>query len=102
MKSLTTSQLSIFSIAGFAAAIALTTAFQQTAINDPLIPVVTITAMTEQQKIAFDLAQSASTVHTVEITGKRLTAEEKLAFDRQDRNLQQAKTKMYKKPALLV
>jgi hypothetical protein len=87
MKSLTTSQLSIFSIAGFAAAIALTTAFQQTAISDPLIPVVTITAqrMTEQQKIAFDLAQSASTVHTVEITGKRLTAEEKLAFDRQDR-----------------
>ncbi|MBK1891535.1 hypothetical protein Undi14_16005 [Undibacterium sp. 14-3-2] len=104
MKSLTTSQLSIFSIAGFAAAIALTTAFQQTAISDPLIPVVTITAqrMTEQQKIAFDLAQSTSTVHTVEITGKRLTAEEKLTFDRQDQSIQQARTKLHKKPALLV
>lgn len=104
MKSLTTSQLSLFSLAGFATVIALTSAFQQTAISEPLIPVVTITAqrMTEQQKIAFDLAQSTPTVHTVEITGKRLTAEEKLAFDRQDQSIQQARTKMHKKPALLV
>lgn len=104
MKSLTTSQLSLFSLAGFAAVIALTSAFQQTAISEPLIPVVTITAqrMTEQQKIAFELAQSASTAHTVEITGKHLTAEEKLAFDHQDQSIQQARTKMHKKPALLV
>ncbi|MBI1773658.1 MAG: hypothetical protein HYR68_15190 [Burkholderiales bacterium] len=68
------------------------------------MPTVTITAqrLTEQQKIAFDVEQAGNTMQTVFIAAKRLSTEEKFALDQQDRQTQQAKVRVHKKPQLLV
>lgn len=104
MKSLNRSDKSILTIAMFAATIMVGAAFQHQTETALTVPTVTIAAqrMTEQEKIAYDFAQSGTTVQTVLIQGKRLNAEEKIAFDQQDRQIRQAKARAQKKAALLV
>lgn len=75
----------ILSAALLTGALAINTAFNQVnATESSHIASVTIVAkrMTEEQKLAYDAAQN--TVQTVLISAKKLTGEQKLAMDRED------------------
>ena len=75
-------------IAAIAVTICAGAAFQQGKDQEPVIQTVTITAkkMTEQEKNAFDRTSMVQTAQTVVIHHRRLTAEEKLASDQLDKS----------------
>ncbi|MFZ6744586.1 hypothetical protein ACO0LC_15285 [Undibacterium sp. JH2W] len=104
MNSIKQTNLTLLTICVFAATIVSVAAYINKLASKTSIPTVTITAqrLTEQQKIAFDVEQAGNTMQTVFIAAKRLTIEEKLALDQQDRQIQQAKVRVHKKPQLLV
>ncbi|MDE2428035.1 MAG: hypothetical protein KGM99_04860 [Burkholderiales bacterium] len=89
MKSTTTNAL-IFSTALILGSLAVSSAVQHPAMqNDANIQTVTIVAkrMTSEEKQAYD--QSRLPVQTVVISAKRLTAEQKLAMDQEEKMDQQ-------------
>ncbi|MFZ6707913.1 hypothetical protein [Undibacterium sp. TC9W] len=98
------SNLTLLTICVFAATIVPVATYINKLAVKTSIPTVTITAqrLTEEQKIAFDIEQTGNTMQTVFIAAKRLSAAEKFAFDQLDRQTQQAKVRVHKKPQLLV
>ncbi|PXX47220.1 hypothetical protein [Undibacterium pigrum] len=96
--------LTLLTICVFAATIVSVATYINKLAVKANIPTVTISAqrLTEQQKIAFDVEQAGHTMQTVFIAAKRLSLEEKFALDQQDRQNQQAKVRVHKKPQLLV
>ena len=95
MKSTLTSKV-VFAAVSLAAAMSVATAYQAhqdnraSATPQQKIQKVTIAAkrMSPEEKLAFDLQSTG--MHTVVISAKRLTAEQKLAMDAQDRAWQTA------------
>jgi len=96
--------ISRLTISAIAATIVFGAAFQIGAKSATDTPTVTITAhkMTEQQKMAYDESQSGQIVQTVMIEHPRLSAEQKLAFDKLDRQIQATNKHSAKKHTLLV
>ncbi len=74
------------------------------AVSVASIPSVTITAhkMSEQEKIAYDIAQSGLAMQTVVIEAKRLNPEQKLAMNQVDSKILQNKLNAHKKSALVI
>lgn len=104
MNAVKKTNLTLLTICVFAATIvSVATYINKLAVKES-ISTVTITAqrLTEQQKIAFDVEQAGNAMQTVFIAAKRLSPEEKFALDQQDRQIQQAKVRVQKKPQLLV
>jgi len=105
MKILTNINISLFTLTAIVVTIVASVSVRPSnTVSKDIIPSVTITAqkMSEQEKIAYDIAQSGLAMQTVVIEAKRLNPEQKLAMNQVDSKILQNKVNTHKKTGAII